>query len=347
MIKFFRKIRKQLLTENKFSKYLMYAIGEIVLVIIGILIALYINNKNEIAKNEDKFLSNLILVHNELEHNIQGTTSNLDYYLKKDSLIHSIMADTLTIEDYSKTHIGKENTEEGLGLSYIIFNTTKATILNNSFNKLSQSTDKLPEEYYPIIQDLEKVYSQHRTAVIDWNNKMQSLENENVAKFSDRYVWFSKLYFFAKPNNDAFNFFIEDPIYKNYVSQYYFLLKEQRDHIQAFRIEATKSYFAITKLLKLESEFTLEGSNFNIKKEVLLCYEGRYSNKSGETFEIVVDENSLFVVDYGTKSELISLSSTKFMVQNALFTFTNPSNCDDPGFVFHINGQAFHYTKNE
>lgn len=46
MIKFFRKIRQQLLTENKFSKYLIYALGEIFLVVIGILIALEINNWN-------------------------------------------------------------------------------------------------------------------------------------------------------------------------------------------------------------------------------------------------------------------------------------------------------------
>ncbi|MBT8307462.1 MAG: hypothetical protein KJN85_11045 [Maribacter sp.] len=46
MLKFFRKIRKNLLTENKFSKYLFYAIGEILLVVIGILIALQINNWN-------------------------------------------------------------------------------------------------------------------------------------------------------------------------------------------------------------------------------------------------------------------------------------------------------------
>ena len=50
MITFFRKIRQQLLTENKFSKYLIYAIGEIVLVVIGILIALSINNSNEFRK---------------------------------------------------------------------------------------------------------------------------------------------------------------------------------------------------------------------------------------------------------------------------------------------------------
>jgi len=47
MIKFFRKIRQKMLTENKFSKYLLYAIGEIILVVIGILIALSINNWNQ------------------------------------------------------------------------------------------------------------------------------------------------------------------------------------------------------------------------------------------------------------------------------------------------------------
>ncbi|WP_432410518.1 DUF6090 family protein [Rasiella sp. SM2506] len=52
MIKFFRRIRKNLLTENKFSKYLLYAIGEIILVVIGILIALNINNWNEERKEK-------------------------------------------------------------------------------------------------------------------------------------------------------------------------------------------------------------------------------------------------------------------------------------------------------
>ena len=50
MIKFFRKIRQNLLTENKTGKYLKYAIGEIILVVIGILIALQINNWNEHRK---------------------------------------------------------------------------------------------------------------------------------------------------------------------------------------------------------------------------------------------------------------------------------------------------------
>ncbi len=50
MIKFFRKIRYDLMDKNKIGKYLKYAIGEIVLVVIGILIALQINNANENRK---------------------------------------------------------------------------------------------------------------------------------------------------------------------------------------------------------------------------------------------------------------------------------------------------------
>jgi len=52
MIKFFRHIRQNLIMENKTSKYFKYAIGEIVLVVIGILIALQINNWNENRKNK-------------------------------------------------------------------------------------------------------------------------------------------------------------------------------------------------------------------------------------------------------------------------------------------------------
>ncbi|MEH6746612.1 MAG: DUF6090 family protein [Maribacter arcticus] len=55
MIKFFRKIRQRLLTENKFSKYLLYAIGEILLVVIGILIALQINMWSDNRKAKVQF----------------------------------------------------------------------------------------------------------------------------------------------------------------------------------------------------------------------------------------------------------------------------------------------------
>jgi hypothetical protein len=59
MIKFFRKIRQNLLMENKTGKYFKYAIGEIVLVVIGILIALQVNNWNQ--RQQNKQLSKLYI----------------------------------------------------------------------------------------------------------------------------------------------------------------------------------------------------------------------------------------------------------------------------------------------
>ena len=62
MIKLFRKIRQKMLVENKFSKYLLYALGEIILVVIGILIAVAINNSQQqkiTLKKEQTYLKGL------------------------------------------------------------------------------------------------------------------------------------------------------------------------------------------------------------------------------------------------------------------------------------------------
>lgn len=88
MIKFFRKIRQRLLTENKFSKYLIYAIGEIILVVIGILVAININNWNENRKNYKIEISY-----------IKGILTNIDSDIN--SLEYTIVMDTLRIQSYT------------------------------------------------------------------------------------------------------------------------------------------------------------------------------------------------------------------------------------------------------
>ncbi len=62
MIKFFRHIRKDLMEKNKTGKYFKYAIGEIVLVVIGILIALQINNWNEGRKQKMQIHTNILSI---------------------------------------------------------------------------------------------------------------------------------------------------------------------------------------------------------------------------------------------------------------------------------------------
>ncbi|WP_445385788.1 DUF6090 family protein [Robiginitalea sp. IMCC44478] len=82
MIKFFRRIRQNLLTEGKTVKYFKYAIGEIILVVIGILIALQINNWNENRK--DNFVELKIL--QSLNNDLITDINNLKGMIKNDSL---------------------------------------------------------------------------------------------------------------------------------------------------------------------------------------------------------------------------------------------------------------------
>lgn len=79
MIKFFRKIRQKLLTEHKFGKYFAYAFGEILLVVLGILIALQVNTWNQNRQRSELEKKILLEIHEnlnvdilELEDDING-----------------------------------------------------------------------------------------------------------------------------------------------------------------------------------------------------------------------------------------------------------------------------------
>jgi hypothetical protein len=92
MIKLFRKIRQNLLSVGKTGKYLKYAIGEIVLVVIGILIALSINNWNDENTNHKKEINYLKSLRNEMQSNLKELNNEekriLDVIKHKEALIN-------------------------------------------------------------------------------------------------------------------------------------------------------------------------------------------------------------------------------------------------------------------
>ena len=79
MIKFFRQIRQRLLAENKLTQYLLYAIGEIVLVVIGILIAIQVNNYYEKKKEYEKEQSFLREINLDFKSNKEQLDSIIAY----------------------------------------------------------------------------------------------------------------------------------------------------------------------------------------------------------------------------------------------------------------------------
>jgi hypothetical protein len=112
MIKFFRKIRQNLLMENKTGKYFKYAIGEIVLVVIGILIALQINTWNENRKDRN---------------------TESEYYCK---LLTDFELDRENIAQHFKDSEHKIQTSKRLLLELNNKDKTKSYLLNNYLKAL-------------------------------------------------------------------------------------------------------------------------------------------------------------------------------------------------------------------
>ena len=103
MFKFFRRIRQKLLAENKFSKYLIYAFGEIVLVVIGILIALQINNWNENRADTKRFISEL----KELKSELLTFDEQLEIRVKS---LEAIEAYGLYLQDFANDKLTEIDT---------------------------------------------------------------------------------------------------------------------------------------------------------------------------------------------------------------------------------------------
>lgn len=113
MIKFFRQIRYNLMEKGKTGKYFKYAIGEIVLVVIGILIALQINNWNESRNKNKKLETYLIALKQELNSNIlhlqrasERSSSDFTRSISLIKVLNSDSAQYFTSNDIKDNNVG-------------------------------------------------------------------------------------------------------------------------------------------------------------------------------------------------------------------------------------------------
>ena len=161
MIKFFRHIRKSLLMENKTGKYFKYAIGEIILVVIGILIALQINNWNENRKQSIREASVL----DELKQGLESNRNILEkrklqfkaFQTKSKKLINHLEAKRSyhdSLDQYFYVPTGNYS----FGISYATFENLKSQGLDIISNKdLRLNLVKLYEEDYWLLSTLVRI----------------------------------------------------------------------------------------------------------------------------------------------------------------------------------------------
>ena len=212
MIKFFRKIRQKLLTENKFSKYLLYAIGEIVLVVIGILIALQINNWNEQRKEKQELLNIYGIVLEDLKNDIDEVTEILNIKKEEEPYFIKILDGKLTEKDYQECPDCKDLI---FGYPDWAVDERGVSLLKSQAFDLSKSKDSLQIK---ITQFYTKYIEEFEGDDILRSNDLQ----KNKLDWEKNYTWYAN--FIRGKNYEEFiQYTLTDQDYKNKTASFYLL----------------------------------------------------------------------------------------------------------------------------
>lgn len=103
MLKFFRKIRQQLLNSGEMKKYSLYAVGEIVLVVLGILIALQVNNWNESRKGKKVEIKLLKEIHADIEATLDEVIGDYKSHIRSQNSGTTFQKYLMNNETYNDT----------------------------------------------------------------------------------------------------------------------------------------------------------------------------------------------------------------------------------------------------
>jgi len=190
MINFFRKIRKKLADDNKPLKYMRYAIGEILLVVIGILIALQVNIYNEKRKKRIEEKDILITLKTGLNLSLMNNDANMSYMNRVPracTILLNHLEKDLSYNDSLRFHFGN---------TILIFPTVLPSelIQNYNSNGISAITNKkLRVKLLTIIAVYEEVYKpkrqlyEHNIAVTSRNMLKSRFDGMWINNFEEAY----------------------------------------------------------------------------------------------------------------------------------------------------------------
>ncbi len=162
MLKFFRKIRQKTLTESKFGKYLLYAVGEIILVVIGILIALQINNNSENHKKQQFEIAILENIKEDILADKLDCELNLQY-LKVEITNEQRLLDFLLDASIQPSDSISFNDALGIDMLTVFHNASFNNLQNNDIGLISNNTlyKEITRFYDFFVSALKEVENNH------------------------------------------------------------------------------------------------------------------------------------------------------------------------------------------
>ena len=207
MIKFFRHIRQMLIDKNRLGKYLLYAIGEIFLVVIGIFIALSLNNWNDQRRKQEKVDVILMDILDEIDLDIEKINDLTSFYRVKDSAIFLLMNGKVTRSDYEQYSIP--------GLWDLTTLRSTADLTRNGYDHLLRSLDDIPTHYGSALKALDELYNQKQPPILYLNQELGTIAKSNLDHRAKNFEWFSR----TKPAHQSqmINYLVDDFRYINEV----------------------------------------------------------------------------------------------------------------------------------
>ena len=166
MILFFRKLRQRFLAQNQVTRYLAYALGEIVLVVIGILIALRVNNWNEERQERNQAAKFLMALREDLSRDTLLLRKTLEWGVK-DSTLLGQMRRALSADDVTRDTL--------VALARYRFNPW--THLGVSFNNNTYVSLQATGALNSIPEDLRNTLQELNTLQLDYTRQCEADEN--------------------------------------------------------------------------------------------------------------------------------------------------------------------------
>jgi hypothetical protein len=194
--------------KNKTGKYLKYAIGEIVLVVIGILIALQINNWNEKRLQKQALKNIYAIIVEDLKNDITDINIILKSKKEIEPIFNKILDGLMTIEDYKTCD----------GCEWLITGNADLTIETRGYNLLNNFKINADNLLNTIVQFYTKGLAE---LSVDDDLRGSDIGN-NINNWKDNYKWYSD--YMTERNNDEFiEYALNNQDYKNRVANYYML----------------------------------------------------------------------------------------------------------------------------
>ncbi|MFL0353978.1 DUF6090 family protein [Xanthomarina sp. GH4-25] len=225
--------------ENKTSKYFKYAIGEIILVVIGILIALQINNWNEKRLNENKILSILKEIQNDLKEDILKSKELFAYYKERDSIIQLAINNKLTRENYLS--------DKKYYYINVAMNAFHLKIHSNGYQNFSNNLDNVPKKYQEVISTLNEIYTYNKYEIDKFDTRIDKITDRLIDNLGATKTWFYNVSQ-DKISNEAIHYFLNDSLYKNALHIYSNAAFNLTNHVSQFNQNAIKAYRTIAEL---------------------------------------------------------------------------------------------------